>query len=64
MVGGGPTIADFSLCGYLFYPLEESEYEVETRFPHIHTWLSRIQALPGWAQPYEVLPGERIAPKW
>ncbi len=33
MVGGAPTIADFSLCGgYLFYPVEESEYEVETRF--------------------------------
>ena len=64
MVGGAPTIADFSLCGYLFYPVEESGYEVETRFPHIKSWLSRVQALPGWAHPYEILPGERIAPKW
>jgi len=64
MVGGRPTIADFSLCGYLFYPIEESEYEVETRFPHIKSWLTRIKALPGWAHPYEILPGERIAPKW
>jgi glutathione S-transferase len=64
MVGSAPTIADFSLCGYLFYPLEESEYEVERRFPHIQSWLSRVQALSGWAHPYEILPGERIAPKW
>jgi glutathione S-transferase len=64
IVGDAPTIADFSLCGYLFYPVEESGYEIETRFPHISSWLSRMQALRGWADPYEVLPGERIAPKW
>ncbi len=23
-----------------------------------------IQKLPGWAGPYDLLPGERIAPKW
>ena len=32
MVGGAATIADFSLCGYLFYPLEESGYEVAGRY--------------------------------
>jgi glutathione S-transferase len=64
MVGPSPTVADFSLCGYLFYPVEESGYEVAVRFPHINCWLSRVKAIPGWADPYEVLPGERIAPKW
>lgn len=64
MVGTSPTIADFSLCGYLFYPLEESGYEVANRFPHIAAWLERVKAIPGWAPPYEVLPGARIAPKW
>jgi glutathione S-transferase len=64
MVGISPTVADLSLCGYLFYPVEESSYEVTVRFPHINSWLSRVQAIPGWADPYEVLPGERIAPKW
>jgi len=64
MVGRTPTIADISLSGYLFYPVEESGYEVETRFPHIHSWLARVKALPGWAHPYEILPGERMAPKW
>ena len=64
MVGTGPTIADISLCGYLFYPVEESGYEVQSRYPHLQALRSRIQALPGWADPYELLPGERIAPKW
>jgi glutathione S-transferase len=64
MVGNAPTIADFSVCGYLFYPVEESGYEVEQRFPHIGAWLKRLRAVPGWALPYDILPGERIAPKW
>jgi glutathione S-transferase len=64
MVGSTPTIADLSLSGYLFYPVEESGYEVEQRFPHIAAWLARLRQLPGWASPYDVLPGERILPKW
>lgn len=64
VVGDAPTIADFSLCGYMFFPVEESGYEIESRYPHISAWLSRVKALPGWAHPYEVLPGERIEPKW
>lgn len=64
MVGHAPTVADLSLCGYLFYPVEESEYEVAVRYPHINSWLGRLQAIPGWAHPYDILPGERLAPKW
>lgn len=64
MVGDAPTIADFSLSAYLFYPEEESGYKIEGRYPHIANWLERLRALPGWAHPYEVLPGERIMPKW
>ena len=64
IVGTAPTIADFSLCGYLFYPVEESGYEVQLRFPHIGAWLERVRKIPGWAPPYDILPGERIAPKW
>jgi glutathione S-transferase len=64
MVGTAPTIADFSLCGYLFYPVEESGYEVQTRFPAIAAWLERVRKIPGWAPPYDILPGERVAPKW
>ena len=64
LVGAAPTIADFSLAGYRFYPVEESGYEIAERFPHIAAWVERMKAVPGWASPYEVLPGARIAPKW
>ena len=64
VVGSAPTIADLSLCGYLFFPVEESGYEVTERFPHIGHWLSRLRRLEGWASPYDILPGERIAPRW
>ncbi len=64
ITGAKPTIADFSLSGYMFYPVEESGYEVAGRFPHIQAWLARMRALPGWASPYDILPGERLQPKW
>jgi glutathione S-transferase len=64
MVGDGPTIADLSLAGYLFYPVAESGYPVAGSHPNIASWLERIRALPGWKDPYEILPGERISPKW
>jgi glutathione S-transferase len=64
MVGNAPTIADFSLSGYMFYPAEESDYEISERFPHIAAWLGRLRAIPGWKNPYAMMPGERILPKW
>jgi glutathione S-transferase len=64
VVGGSPTIADFSLCGYLFYPVEESGYDAAALYPHIGAWLERVRALPGWAPPYQMLPGAQIEPKW
>ncbi|WP_338764203.1 glutathione S-transferase [Massilia sp. METH4] len=64
MVGDGPTIADFSLSGYMFYPIEESGIDVAARWPHIGAWIERLKRVPGWVPPYEAMPGERIAPKW
>jgi len=64
LVGDGPTIADLSLCGYLYYPVDESGIDVAAEYPQIGAWLARLAALPGWAAPYELLPGERVAPKW
>ena len=64
MLGDEPTIADFSMCGYVFYPEEESGLALMQRFPNVAAWRERIRALPGWADPYEILPGERIKPKW
>jgi glutathione S-transferase len=64
MIGAAPTIADFSLCGYCFYPEEETGLQLIERHPNIARWLQRIKALDGWGDPYDILPGERIAPKW
>ena len=64
IVGEKPTIADISICGYLFYPAAESGYEISGRFLNVETWLQRVRAMPGWANPYDILPGEYIAPRW
>jgi glutathione S-transferase len=64
IVGEAPTIADFSMCGYLFFPDEESGCRVRERFPNISRWLDRVSSIDGWADPYDILPGERVAPKW
>jgi glutathione S-transferase len=64
LVGPAPTIADFSMSAYLFYPAEESGLDVPGRFSNVGAWLERLRAIPGWAPPYDVLPGQRIAPKW
>jgi glutathione S-transferase len=52
--GEAPSIADLSLCGYLYYP--EPFGFARADWPHIDAWLARIEALPGWAHPYDLLP--------
>ena len=54
-VGGRLTIADLSMCGYLFWP---EEFGVDwAEYPGIARWLERIRAEPGWVHPYELMPG-------
>jgi glutathione S-transferase len=61
VVGERPTIADLSLCGYLFWP---EEYGVDwADRPAIGAWLTRIRALPGWVHPYELMPGHPLKKK-
>ena len=62
MVGDQPTTADFSLAGYVYYPVEEHGYDWVKTHPGIHAWTERLRAVPGWKPPYELMPGERIAP--
>ena len=64
MVGTKPTIADLSLCGYMYYPPEESGYDVKAQYPAMARWLERLKQLPGWQGPYELMPGEQVAPRW
>ena len=56
--GDAPTIADLSMCGYLFWP---DEFGIDLgEFPAIAAWLGRIRALPGWVHPYELMPGHPL----
>lgn len=64
LVGDAPTIADFSLSGYLFYPVDESGIDIAKTHPNMAAWVARLRAVPGWGDPYDELPGARIAPKW
>ena len=53
VIGKRPTIADLSLCGYLFYG---DELGVDLApFMNIGKWLDRIKALPNWKHPYELM---------
>jgi len=54
LVGGRPTIADFSLAGYLYYR-EETGIRLEDT-PHLLAWTKRIAELPGWRHPYDLMP--------
>jgi glutathione S-transferase len=62
MIGEEPTIADFSLAGYMFYPVEEHGCDFERSHLNIYTWTQRLKTLPGWKDPYDLLPGERMKP--
>ncbi|MTI00236.1 glutathione S-transferase family protein [Roseibium sp. RKSG952] len=58
VVGNRPTIADLSLCGYLFWP---DEIGIDfTPYPNINRWLSGLQDLPGWKAPYDLMPGHPL----
>mgnify|MGYP001766543365 CR=1 FL=1 len=55
LVGNRPTIADFSLAGYVYYD-EEVGIDRWSLFPAIDAWRRRIQALPGWKGPWDLMP--------
>jgi len=55
IVGERPTIADLSLVGYLYFPEEETGYDLAASFPRVQGWTERVAALPGWRHPYELL---------
>jgi glutathione S-transferase len=61
LIGDNPTIADLSLCGYLYWP---DEFGVTWNdYPHIGRWLDDIKALPGWEHPYKLMPGHPLPEK-
>jgi glutathione S-transferase len=60
MLGNQPTIVDISLAGYLYYPAEEFGFDVAAQFKNIGVWRDRMKALPGWAHPYDLMPGHPL----
>jgi len=61
VVADRPTIADISMCGYLYFA---DEFGVDwADYPNIGAWLGRIEALPGWVHPYELMPGHPLPEK-
>jgi glutathione S-transferase len=56
VLGERPTIVDFSMAGYIFYPLTETGFDIAMQFPAIDAWRTRISALRGWRPPYELMP--------
>jgi glutathione S-transferase len=54
VIGPRVTIADYSLCGNLFYgeeiPLDLAQYK------NVKSWLERIRDLPRWKHPYDLMP--------
>ncbi|MGE6825134.1 glutathione S-transferase family protein [Pseudomonas soli] len=54
MVGGRLTIADLSLAGYVYMP--EDTGLALNEFRHVEAWKARIQEVPGWKHPYDLMP--------
>ncbi|PJN96445.1 glutathione S-transferase [Amaricoccus sp. HAR-UPW-R2A-40] len=59
IVGERPTTADLSCVGYLYYD-GELGYDVAD-YPNVDRWRQAIAALPGWAHPYQLMPGQTQA---
>jgi len=55
VVSDAVTIADLSLCGYLFF---DDEIGVDWNdYPHVRDWLDRLRGAPRWKHPYTLMPG-------
>jgi glutathione S-transferase len=54
VIGKRITIADFSLCGYLYYG-DELPFDLG-QFAHVQNWLDRLKDIKGWKHPYDLMP--------
>ncbi len=54
VIGKRLTVADLSMCGYLFYG-EELTVPLEP-YVNVLKWLDRIRSVPGWKHPYDLMP--------
>ena len=56
VLGDRPTIVDFSMAGYVYYPPDETGFDIAADYPALDVWRQRLAALPGWKPPYEMMP--------
>ncbi|MBR0656133.1 glutathione S-transferase family protein [Plastoroseomonas arctica] len=54
LVGDAPTIADIGCWGRMVF-MAEGGLEIEN-WPNVAAWSRRIQAMPGYAYPYDLVP--------
>jgi glutathione S-transferase len=54
IIGKRATIADLSMCGYLYFG-DELTVPLD-KFTNVLNWLDRLKALPGWKHPYDLMP--------
>jgi glutathione S-transferase len=59
-IGERPTVADISMMAYLYYPADETGYDLAASHPAINGWLGRMAQLPGLKSAYDLLPGKRL----
>ena len=57
-IGDRPTIADLSMCGYLYFT-DEIGIDLDL-YPNVVRWLQDIKSLDGWVHPYELMPGHPL----
>jgi glutathione S-transferase len=61
VVADRPTIADLSICGYLYFD-DELGFDWSA-VPHVDAWRNRLRELPGWKHPYQLMPGHPLPAK-
>jgi len=54
IIGKRATIADLSMCGYLYFE-DELGFSLSP-YSNVRHWLDRIASLPGWKHPYDLMP--------
>lgn len=59
LVGAGPTIADIDVYGSVWYATE-AKFDLSAH-PGIKAWMARLEKLPGWKGPYDLLPQQDAA---
>lgn len=63
LLGNRPTIADISMCAYLYYPADEFGFDIRKDHPAVSAFLDRMMKLPGWDHPYKLMPGHPFGSK-